>query len=264
MPELEREELSLLYQAKGIPTEQAEALATQVMQDPGAGAGGAGAGGAQDRRGDQHADARGLDHRHRDRARRVHPGGAAPVRAPDRGRSGPRSRWRCCRHFGVGAARSFFTGRGVFRSGMDMFLVGLGVAVVGYFVGDWIVKFCRGSGPGPDSCPDPDPLGPLLPVPRRADQASAPRRIATSPRLDPGRDGATSPRSRRTTPAALAAAVERCRVARHRRVPDQQPDPSARHPSRQRLHPATGSTLAARSRERSEGRRAGPCAATSG
>jgi VIT1/CCC1 family predicted Fe2+/Mn2+ transporter len=43
-------------------------------------------------------------------------------------------------HFGVGAARSFFTGRGVFRSGLDMFLVGLGVAVVGYFVGEWIVK----------------------------------------------------------------------------------------------------------------------------
>ena len=43
-------------------------------------------------------------------------------------------------HFGVGAARSFFTGRGMIRSGMDMFLVGLGVAGVGYFVGDWIVK----------------------------------------------------------------------------------------------------------------------------
>src|SRR3954452_18221799 len=43
-------------------------------------------------------------------------------------------------HFGVGAARSFFTGRGIFRSGIDMFLVGLGVAVVGYFVGEWIVK----------------------------------------------------------------------------------------------------------------------------
>ena len=43
-------------------------------------------------------------------------------------------------HFGVGAARSFFTGRGVLRSGFDMFVVGLGVAVVGYFVGDWIVR----------------------------------------------------------------------------------------------------------------------------
>jgi VIT1/CCC1 family predicted Fe2+/Mn2+ transporter len=43
-------------------------------------------------------------------------------------------------HFGVGAARSFFTGRGVFRSGLDMFVVGLGVAAVGYFVGEWITK----------------------------------------------------------------------------------------------------------------------------
>jgi len=43
-------------------------------------------------------------------------------------------------HFGVGAARSFFTGRGVIRSGLDMFVVGLGVAVLGYLVGDWIVK----------------------------------------------------------------------------------------------------------------------------
>jgi VIT1/CCC1 family predicted Fe2+/Mn2+ transporter len=43
-------------------------------------------------------------------------------------------------HIAVGAARSFFTGRGIIRSGMDMFLVGLGVAGVGYVVGDWIVK----------------------------------------------------------------------------------------------------------------------------
>jgi VIT1/CCC1 family predicted Fe2+/Mn2+ transporter len=43
-------------------------------------------------------------------------------------------------HFVVGAARSIFTGRGVFRSGLDMFVVGLGVAVVGYFVGEWISR----------------------------------------------------------------------------------------------------------------------------
>jgi len=43
-------------------------------------------------------------------------------------------------HFAVGAARSFFTGRSVFRSGIDMFVVGLGVAAVGYFVGDLISK----------------------------------------------------------------------------------------------------------------------------
>jgi predicted membrane protein (TIGR00267 family) len=41
-------------------------------------------------------------------------------------------------HFGVGAARSIFTGRGVIRSGLDMFVVGLGVALVGYYVGGWI------------------------------------------------------------------------------------------------------------------------------
>ena len=34
MPELEREELSLLYQAKGMPEAQAAALATQIMHDP--------------------------------------------------------------------------------------------------------------------------------------------------------------------------------------------------------------------------------------
>lgn len=38
-------------------------------------------------------------------------------------------------HFLVGAARSTFTGRGWFRSGFDMFVVGLGIAIVGYVVG---------------------------------------------------------------------------------------------------------------------------------
>jgi VIT1/CCC1 family predicted Fe2+/Mn2+ transporter len=43
-------------------------------------------------------------------------------------------------HWIVGAARSVFTGRSVFRSGLDMFVVGLGVAVVGYFVGDAVAR----------------------------------------------------------------------------------------------------------------------------
>jgi predicted membrane protein (TIGR00267 family) len=43
-------------------------------------------------------------------------------------------------HFAVGAARSFFTGRGVIRSGLDMFVVGLGVAGVGYVVGGLVAK----------------------------------------------------------------------------------------------------------------------------
>lgn len=43
-------------------------------------------------------------------------------------------------HFGVGAARSFFTGRGIFRSGFDMFIVGFGVAAAGYIIGDLITR----------------------------------------------------------------------------------------------------------------------------
>jgi VIT1/CCC1 family predicted Fe2+/Mn2+ transporter len=38
-------------------------------------------------------------------------------------------------HFAIGAARSVFTGRGVWASGRDMFLVGFGVAAAGYFIG---------------------------------------------------------------------------------------------------------------------------------
>ena len=38
-------------------------------------------------------------------------------------------------HFAIGAARSVFTGRGVWASGRDMFVVGFGVAAVGYFIG---------------------------------------------------------------------------------------------------------------------------------
>ncbi len=46
-------------------------------------------------------------------------------------------------HFGVGAARSIFTGRSVLRSGIDMFVVGLGIAVLGYLVGDRIAMIGR-------------------------------------------------------------------------------------------------------------------------
>ncbi|MEZ4822112.1 MAG: hypothetical protein R2942_06665 [Ignavibacteria bacterium] len=41
----------------------------------------------------------------------------------------------------VGAARSAFTGRSIFRSGFDMFIVGMGIAVVGYFIGELISKY---------------------------------------------------------------------------------------------------------------------------
>lgn len=139
MPEVEREELSLLYQAKGIPESQASALATQFMTDP----------------------ERALQEKVREELK-IGPATSTPMReawitgvatafgafipvAPFLFSLGPAAIWTSfalamASHFAVGAARSFFTGRGIIRSGMDMFLVGLGVAGAGYVVGEWLVK----------------------------------------------------------------------------------------------------------------------------
>ena len=43
-------------------------------------------------------------------------------------------------HFGIGAARSLFTGRGIWASGRDMFIVGFGVAAVGCVISELITK----------------------------------------------------------------------------------------------------------------------------
>jgi len=139
MPDLEREELSLLYQAKGLPESHAQELATRVMQDP----------------------ERALQEKVREELN-ISEAAASPMReawitgtatavgafipvAPFLLSTGPWGIWTSfaismMAHFGVGAARSFFTGRGVIRSGLDMFVVGLGVAAVGYLVGEWITK----------------------------------------------------------------------------------------------------------------------------
>jgi len=140
MPELEREELSLIYQAKGIPAGQASELATAVMADP----------------------EKALEEKVREELK-IGAASSTPRRegwvtgvatafgalipvAPLLVSRTPAAIWvsfaiAMLSHVGVGAARSFFTGRGVIRSGLDMFIVGLGVAVVGYVVGDWIVRF---------------------------------------------------------------------------------------------------------------------------
>ena len=139
MPELEEEELSLIYQTKGIPEHQAQALAAQIMQDP----------------------ARALEEQVREELK-IGEATSTPMReawvtgiatalgafipvAPLLFSTGAAAIWTSfvlamLSHFAVGAARSVFTGRSVIRSGMDMFLVGLGVAGVGYLVGDWIVR----------------------------------------------------------------------------------------------------------------------------
>jgi len=43
-------------------------------------------------------------------------------------------------HFAIGAARSIFTGRSVWASGRDMFVVGFGVAAAGYVIGALVMR----------------------------------------------------------------------------------------------------------------------------
>ena len=139
MPEVERDELAVIYEAKGMDRESARSLATQIMADP----------------------ALMLKEQVQEELKigdlAMSPlkegwltgfatafGAAIPVF--------PFLIWHgstaiaiaftvsMLSHFLVGAARSVFTGRGVFRSGLDMFVVGVGVAAVGYFVGGWVGK----------------------------------------------------------------------------------------------------------------------------
>lgn len=134
MPEVEEEELALLYEAKGVAPDRARSMAHDVMRDP----------------------TRALDEKVREELRigEAHStplkegwvtglatavGAFIPV-APFMVFDGAVAVWTSfvgamLSHFVVGAARSVFTGRGVIRSGMDMFVVGLGVAGVGYVIG---------------------------------------------------------------------------------------------------------------------------------
>jgi len=137
MPEVERDELALIYEAKGMETESAMALATQVMADP------------QRMLDEQVQEELGISDPHMSPLREGWVTGLAtafgaviPV-FPFFVLTGTSAVvlafvLSMASHFLVGAARSVFTGRGLLRSGLDMFVVGLGVALVGYFVGDWV------------------------------------------------------------------------------------------------------------------------------
>ncbi len=139
MPEVEEEELALVYQAKGIEAATARRLAADVMKDP------------QRALAEKVREELRIGEAHATPLKEGWVTGAAtavgafiPV-APFLVLDGPVAAWTAfglamVSHFGVGAARSFFTGRGVFRSGIDMFVVGLGVAAVGYLVGDLVAK----------------------------------------------------------------------------------------------------------------------------
>src|SRR3954471_4398084 len=137
MPEIERDELAVIYEAKGMDRDSAHTLATQIMADP---------------------------------ALMLKEQVQEELKIGDLAMSPLREGWltglatafgaaipvfpflvwqgttaiiiafavSMLSHFLVGAARSVFTGRSAFRSGLDMFVVGVGVAAVGYFVGGWI------------------------------------------------------------------------------------------------------------------------------
>lgn len=139
MPEVERDELALIYEAKGMQRGAAHALATEVMADPARMLAEQVQGelkiGGHEQSPLREAWVTGL-------ATAV--GALIPV-FPFLVFKGSVAIWVAFTiamgsHFFVGAARSVFTGRSVFRSGLDMFVVGLGVAVVGYFVGEWIAR----------------------------------------------------------------------------------------------------------------------------
>ena len=144
MPDIEEEELALIYTARGVPEEQARALAQEVMSDP----------------------ERALREKIQTELKigEVYAtpfkegwitglataiGAFIPV-APFLFTEGMLAIWisftlAMMSHFVVGAARSLFTGRGLFRSGIDMFVVGLGVAGVGYLVGELLERFFFGN-----------------------------------------------------------------------------------------------------------------------
>ena len=142
MPEVERDELAILYEAKGMTPGAAHALATEVMANP------------TQMLEEQVKGELGINDPHMSPMREAWITGAAtavgaliPVL--------PFLIWHgttaivlafiisMLSHWIVGAARSVFTGRSVFRSGLDMFVVGLGVALVGYFVGEWVAGLLR-------------------------------------------------------------------------------------------------------------------------
>ena len=139
MPEIETDELELQYQLKGVDHRTARRMAEEVMRDP------------VRALGEQVREELKIGEAHSTPFKEGWVTGIAtavgafiPV-APFMLFQGRIAIWvafgvAMLSHFAVGAARSFFTGRNVIRSGIDMFVIGMGVAAVGYFVGGVIAK----------------------------------------------------------------------------------------------------------------------------
>jgi VIT1/CCC1 family predicted Fe2+/Mn2+ transporter len=137
MPEVERDELALMYEAKGMRREVAEELATEIMHDP------------ERMLREQVQEELEIGEPNMSPMREAWlTGGATAIGALIpvlpffflNGRDAVITSFviAMLSHFVVGGLRSIFTGRGLFRSGFDMFVVGLGVAAVGYYAGEWV------------------------------------------------------------------------------------------------------------------------------
>lgn len=139
MPELEAEELSLVYQAKGMNKADAERLAGEIIKNP------------ELALKESVREELGISESNTSPLKEGWITGLAtaigaliPV-APFFFLEGMAAiiisfTISMIAHFLVGAARSPFTGRGIFRSGFDMFVVGIGIAVIGYFIGEMISR----------------------------------------------------------------------------------------------------------------------------
>lgn len=139
MPELEEEELAIIYEAKGLAPERAKETARAMMQDP----------------------RLALEAMVREELN-IHPAELAPLKdgvitgsatavgafipiVPFLVMDHASAVWMSLvismlAHFAIGAARSLFTGRSLWASGRDMFVVGFGVAAVGYVIGELIAR----------------------------------------------------------------------------------------------------------------------------
>jgi VIT1/CCC1 family predicted Fe2+/Mn2+ transporter/rubrerythrin len=138
MPDIEEDELALIMEAKGLTTDRARDAARSIMKDPER----ALAVKVQEELGIQPPSVTPL-------VDGIVTGSATAVGAmiplvPFFAMEVTTAIWvsltiSMLAHFGIGAARSFFTGRGVLASGRDMFLVGFGVAAAGYLIGSMLM-----------------------------------------------------------------------------------------------------------------------------
>jgi vacuolar iron transporter family protein len=139
MPDLEEDELAVIYEAKGLTPDRARETAQAIMQD-----------------GPQALDAMVREELN------IRPADLAPLKdgivtgtatavgafipiVPFLAMEFGAAVWASLAvsmlaHFAIGAARSLFTGRSLWASGRDMFMVGFGVAAVGYLIGELVTR----------------------------------------------------------------------------------------------------------------------------